>query len=115
MPGHDPAYEARRLERNPWRRFYATRQWKQLRAWHIGRHPLCAMCEADGHVTAARVVDHIRPHKGDWALFTDPANLQSLCDSHHASTKQREEATGHVVGSDTSGLPLDPGHHWVVQ
>ena len=34
-------------------------------------------------LTRATVVDHIRPHRGDWALFVDPANHQSLCKRHH--------------------------------
>jgi len=29
-------------------------------------------------------VDHIRDHKGDWALFTDRDNLQSLCHRCHS-------------------------------
>jgi 5-methylcytosine-specific restriction enzyme A len=70
------------------------------------------MCLDQGHVTAATTVDHIKPHKGDWSLFSDPANLQSLCPSHHSSTKQREEAVGHAIGCDDAGLPLDPDHPW---
>jgi 5-methylcytosine-specific restriction protein A len=42
----------------------------------------------------AEVVDHIRPHRGDWALFIDPGNHQSLCKSCHdrkTAAEQREK------------------------
>ncbi len=57
------------------------------------------MCEAEGKATAATVVDHIVPHKGDQALFWDTDNWQSLCVHHHASVKQREERRGAGGGS----------------
>lgn len=49
------------------------------------------MCEAEGKATAATVVDHIVPHKGDQALFWDTDNWQPLCEPCHNSVKQREE------------------------
>ncbi|WP_349253802.1 HNH endonuclease signature motif containing protein [Bradyrhizobium sp. CB2312] len=39
----------------------------------------------------AVVVDHIKPHRGDRALFWDKGNWQPLCTHHHNSTKQRLE------------------------
>lgn len=60
-----------------------------------------------GYATEATVIDHIVPHKGDPELFFDPDNLQSLCKSHHDSTKQREEL-GQIVGCDAMGNPP----HW---
>lgn len=91
---------------------YSTSEWQRLRRYHLSRNPLCVMCEAQGRITAATVVDHIKPHKGDRALFFDPDNLQSLCKTHHDSTKQRQEKTGRLPGCDESGVPLDAGHHW---
>lgn len=58
------------------------------------------------------VVDHIKPHKGDAALFWDAANWQALCPDHHDIVKQREEARGYVQGCDRDGRPTDPGHPW---
>src|SRR6185436_11905134 len=95
--------------------FYSTSLWKKLRKHQLNHHPLCRTCLEQGHVTAASVVDHIIPHRGDWSLFSDPGNLQSLCTSHHSATKQREEARGHVIGVDVDGMPLDPGHHWRIE
>ena len=47
------------------------------------RHPLCVSCQAEGKLTAATVVDHIVPHRGDTKLFWDESNWQPLCKEHH--------------------------------
>ncbi len=81
---------------------------------------------ARGHVVEATVVDHIKPHRlreaqasGDPAriaeaqrLMWSRSNWQSLCKTHHDSTKQRMEHRGYEVGATADGMPLDPGHHW---
>lgn len=47
------------------------------------------MCQAEGKpYSLASVVDHITPHRGDYALFWDQANWQSLCAPHHNGAKQ---------------------------
>lgn len=68
--------------------------WRKARAEHLSCHPLCVMCTSRQIVTAATVVDHITPHRGDYILFWDRANLQSLCKRCHDSDKQREERNG---------------------
>jgi len=65
------------------------------------------MCSAIGLVRAATVADHIRAHKGNPALFFDPANLQSLCKPHHDSAKQRWERLG-LVETGPDGWPAEP-------
>jgi hypothetical protein len=35
--------------------------------------PLCKFCLERGIVTAANVVDHVEPHKGDWTAFVTGA------------------------------------------
>ena len=71
------------------------------------------MCDDMNKVTAATVVDHKTPHKGDESLFFDPDNLQSLCKLHHDSTKQLMENRGvDAVGCDESGMPIGNDHHW---
>ena len=53
--------------------------------------PLCAECERQGRVTAATVVDHIVPHKGDKAMFWGSGNWQGLCaPCHNAKTARGE-------------------------
>ena len=63
-------------------RGYDTR-WQRTRAQFLRVHPLCAECYRDGRVTAASVVDHIVPHRGDARLFWDPDNLQPMCKVCH--------------------------------
>ncbi len=42
------------------------------------------------------VVDHIVPHRGDEALFWDPANLQAVAKAWHDREKQASEKRGEV-------------------
>lgn len=65
--------------------------WQQARARYLEAHPLCVMCEAEGKVTLAGVVDHKTPHKGDESLFWDEGNWQSLCKRHHDTDKAEQE------------------------
>ncbi|MEY4427219.1 MAG: hypothetical protein RL535_1517 [Pseudomonadota bacterium] len=65
------------------------------------------MCAELGQVTAASVVDHIKPHRGDMSLFADPSNLQSLCKQCHDSRKQAVERGGVVrFAFNTDGKPI---------
>lgn len=89
-----------------------TARWGRARATYLTNHPLCVMCAAMGRITAASVVDHIVPHKGDPSLFWDSANWQALCAAHHNRDKQRQERTGVLQGCDADGLPIDEAHHW---
>lgn len=92
-------------------RGYGT-AWRKARAGYLKSHPHCTMCAQQGQQTAATVVDHIKPHRGSQSLFWDKGNWAGLCETHHNSTKQRDEARGYVSGSDASGRPIDPAHPW---
>jgi 5-methylcytosine-specific restriction protein A len=87
-------------------RGYNTR-WQKARATYLRHHPLCVICAKDNRITPASVVDHIKPHKGDTALFWDVENnWQALCAPCHNSTKQREErGRSQAVGPD--GWPIE--------
>ena len=100
------------MRQKPWAHLYKTALWKRLRLAQLTKSPVCCYCEKQGRIVRANVVDHIKPHKGDEILFYSPSNLQSMCKQHHDSTKAKEEARGIVVGSDLSGNPIDPNHHW---
>ena len=67
-----------------------TYRWQQARAAYLRSHPLCIMCQVDGVIAAADVVDHVEPHRGDMALFWDEANWQPLCKGHHDAKTQTE-------------------------
>jgi 5-methylcytosine-specific restriction endonuclease McrA len=68
-------------------------RWQKARKTFLAKpeNVLCRMCTEEGRVTAATVVDHVIPHKGDQALFWDTSNWQPLCKAHHDSAKQAEE------------------------
>ena len=68
------------------------------------------MCMAAGRVTAANVVDHVTPHKGDRVMFFDASNLQSLCAPHHDGAKQQQERLGYSTQVGLDGFPIDPMH-----
>ncbi len=80
---------AHRREVNPWRKWYDEPEWRRLAA-KVKAEALftCAMC---GHIGGRLVADHIKPHKGDRALFMDETNLQCLCKPCHDKHKQAEE------------------------
>lgn len=87
------------------------RRWQKARLMFLTANPLCVYCARQGRATAATVVDHRQPHRGDPSLFWDVSNWQPLCAPHHNSTKQIEERQTNA-GSDINGLPIDPNHHW---
>lgn len=60
-----------------------SRRWQKISRQYLAAHPLCVKCLERGIYTKATVVDHIRPHRGDTALFWDPGNWQPLCKPCH--------------------------------
>lgn len=60
-------------------------KWRQAREGYLRKHPLCVHCQEANppRLTAATVVDHIIPHRGDKVLFWDSTNWQPLCKRHH--------------------------------
>lgn len=99
-------------EARAYRWLYDTREWLELREYQLRKDPLCRYCLRQGLVTAATVVNHRTPHKGDAQLFFDPANLESVCKLHHDGPIQSHERTGHERGCDANGIPHDPPTHW---
>lgn len=83
-----------------------------LRARQLAKQPWCEMHLATGKHVVATIVDHKVPHKGEEALFFDPDNLQSLCKPCHDRHKQKQEASGVLVGCDLEGNPLETMDHW---
>jgi 5-methylcytosine-specific restriction enzyme A len=68
-----------------------TYAWQQARLRFLKQHPLCVACEERGLITAATVVDHRIPHRGDQALFWNKANWQGMCKPCHDSKTQTED------------------------
>lgn len=76
-------------QNDPFRKIYSSRRWRAVRALHLQEEPLCRDCRNEGRVTAAEMVDHIKPIRQGGDPFDD-ANLQSLCWSHHSAKSIRE-------------------------
>ena len=73
-----------------------TAAWRKARNAYLYEHPLCVYCEREGKVTAANVVNHKIPHRGDQQLFWNIENWESLCFTHHNSDAQMSERSGRV-------------------
>jgi 5-methylcytosine-specific restriction enzyme A len=85
------ACQIRRRAENDRRRPNATERgydskWQRERVAFLKAHPNCTFCG-----TAATVVDHKTPHRGDKRLFWSRSNWQPLCAPCHNSRKQRME------------------------
>ena len=93
-----------------WRKLYKTQAWLKGRLSHLAQHPLCEPCKARGRLTAATVVNHRIPHKGDVTLFNDRANWQSTCAPCHDGAIQSEERIGYSNEVGADGWPMDERH-----
>ena len=68
-------------------------RWQKYTKVYLAGHPLCALCakKKPPVIRAATLVDHIKPHRGDYDLFWDPENHQSACDECHNIKTARED------------------------
>lgn len=94
---HKPRYtDTRSAEAEAWHSLYRTALWrKKLRPAQLLREPFCRLCARAGQRVPATDVDHIVPHRGNWDLFVDPNNHQSLCHQCHGrktAEEMREQA-----------------------
>ena len=91
-PEHKPKKAARR-ESAEYHSWYNKPIWKNdLRPAQLMRQPFCCSCQTEGRRTRATVVDHVIPFRGDWLLFVDPRNHQSLCKNCHDRKTALEQA-----------------------
>ena len=93
-----------------WRKLYKTREWQAVRLAQLSRQPLCESCQRQGRVTAATVVNHRIPHKGDRYLFFDQGNHESSCKPCHDGPTQAAEHRGYSAEKGADGWPVDPAH-----
>jgi len=69
-------------------------KWQKAREAFLRAHPLCQCPDCDEgrkRLTAATVVDHKIPHRGDIALFWDRTNWQSMSKTCHDRKTARED------------------------
>ena len=69
------------------RKIYTSKPWREARKVFLAANPICC---APGCTTAARIVDHRVPHRGDMHLFWDQSNWQPMCDHHHQVKRGKE-------------------------
>lgn len=84
--GHSSALE-------PWRKWYGTKEWQDIRAFVFLRDLFTCQCGCATLIAdpRERVADHRIEHRGDRRLFFDPTNVQTLWKPHHDGWKQRLE------------------------
>ncbi len=77
------------------------RQWAKAARLYRAEHPLCEYCEMlHDRVTAAALVDHLYPHRGDRVIFWLSTLWVSCCDNCHSEWKQLLEQQG-IAALDT--------------
>ena len=88
--------------------FYGSRQWKAARDLAYRRDKcLCQDCLAEGKITPADEVHHIKPL--DATNYTNPAvslaldNLVSLCNAHHQARHGKATTTTRRYEVDAAG------------
>lgn len=81
-------------------------RWQAVSAGHLRKRPLCVCCAANGRTTAATLVDHIVPHRGDKVLFWASDNRQGLCANCHSRIKSRLERQWSLGVIDAADLAL---------
>ena len=57
--------------------------WRKAAQNYLLNNPLCKSCLNENRLIQSEVVDHIKPHKGDYDLFWNVDNWQALCKRCH--------------------------------
>lgn len=101
LPNDERARDRERGRSQIWRAWYKTPDWRRLRLDTFRRDGFTCQMTGCGRVEGnlgRLVCDHVRPHRGDRALFFEPTNLQTLCKPCHDSRKQAEERRAQARG-----------------
>ena len=96
-------------EYQDYEKWYHSKRWERKAKHQLWTQPLCAMCLKSNTMTAARVADHVVPHRGDVVSFWI-GKLQSLCTHCHNKTKRNLEVKGYTDEIGTDGWPTHPNH-----
>ena len=108
LQGGKKGHDQRRSATQPWRKWYHTARWRELRRRVLDRAAWTCQqtgvpLRGRGHAPDTAVVDHVRPHRGDPALFWDEANLQARKRGTTAKSNARSE-----LPSRRRGAGADP-------
>lgn len=66
------------------------RRWEKVRAAKLLDSPLCEVCEAEGRLTPAEEVHHIRPISDGGDIYLSD-NLMSICHSCHMKIHAKDK------------------------
>ena len=97
-------------QRAPWRaqsqKWYGSNRWKKARERFLVKHPICECkdCTTAERVQVATVVDHVKPHRGDPALFWDATNWMAMNVSCHNRKSAREQGNSPQGGVPSFGF-----------
>lgn len=100
----------RSAEAAAYRKLYKSKVWTKGRLVFLANNPLCTRCQAKGRITRATVVNHIKPHKGDLALFYDTSNFEAVCAPCHDGPIKQAEYLGYSTDIGLDGWPIAPNH-----
>ena len=92
------------MARAPWKAWYNTKRWQDLREAVFLRD--LYKCQRSGELCIGKhpapnspVANHKRPHRGDEKLFWDPDNIETVSKRVHDGIIQAEEqASLHTRG-----------------
>lgn len=90
--------------------FYSSKTWRDARATQLRRQPYCCVCAMVGIRSRAVEVDHeVAIRAGGHP--TNPANLRSLCKTHHSQKTimvdgQHRDSGKALVTSGLDGFPI---------
>jgi hypothetical protein len=86
-------YDTRRRKEKPYRAWYNTRRWRDIRDAQLAKQPLCERCTESKVVRPANVCHHKIKHNGDPVLFWS-GPFASSCEDCHNTDEQRIERGG---------------------
>lgn len=101
-PDCKPKVRQQRRQTETWRQttgarggtidIYQSSRWKREREAFLVERPLCEcdVCKAESRVTAATVVHHLKPHRGDLLLFWSWENWSPRAKACHDRETMRE-------------------------
>ena len=80
----------------PWRRWYRLKRWADLKMRvHLRDGFVCrrtgVLCIGTHPAPNSPVANHIKPHRGDAALFWDIDNIETISKAVHDGEVQKEE------------------------
>lgn len=80
-------YEGKRREYDKtYITFYASKEWKAVRAEVLKANPICSSCKR----SFANTAHHIEPIKTNWQRRLDRTNLMAICEKCHTVLENRE-------------------------